>query len=251
MSEIDQVVLQRILSFFNQVRKPVQITERILDDPGYGEPTRQGRGVSLPLAERTLAARDALSDRAFDTLEQIGAVKGVGPDTLHDIVYSFSFDTPLCAFCRQESGTPYPEARQIIQEEFELDRMTVDISSLEVQYQSTVLDNAVEFGDALRAAITSFMNDDDDCESPLMLLQDNLGFEKEEAKKELVTYMNRPSTRIALVAFAGGSAYPPEGGESIEDNWVFFLMINTLSDHLYWAIVDRSGEQPVYHYGFN
>lgn len=239
MSRINQDVLQRILSFFNQVSEPAQIADRIRDNPGYGKPSSRAYGIRPSLGERILEARDSLPGGKFDSFEQIKAVKGVGQDTCQDIFYSFGF------------APPYPEAERIIRREFGLDRMTIDISSLEVQYQSTVLDNVVGFGDALRAAITSFLNDTDDYESPLMLLKENQGLEGEDAQKELVGHMNRLSTRIALVAFAGGSAYPPEHGESIEENWAFFLKMESFSDHLYWAIIDRSGKQPAYHYGLN
>ena len=45
--------------------------------------------------------------------------------------------------------------------------------------------------------------------------------------------------------------YPPENGESVNDNWVFMLQLPTLSDHLFWAIVDRNGVKETYNYGFN
>jgi hypothetical protein len=48
-----------------------------------------------------------------------------------------------------------------------------------------------------------------------------------------------------------GQSYPPEQGENAQDNWVFVLHIPSLSDHIYWAIVDRQGKVAPYLYGFN
>ncbi len=48
-----------------------------------------------------------------------------------------------------------------------------------------------------------------------------------------------------------GQDYPPEQGESFKDNWIFVLHIPSLSDHLYWVIVDRNGRSAPYLYGFN
>ena len=51
------------------------------------------------------------------------------------------------------------------------------------------------------------------------------------------------------------NVYPAEYQESIEDNWVFFLSMPELSDHLYWAVVQRfrssEGGVIVSNYGFN
>ena len=43
----------------------------------------------------------------------------------------------------------------------------------------------------------------------------------------------------------------PEDGERVEENWIFVLSLPDLSDHIYWAIVDREGKLPAYNYGFN
>jgi hypothetical protein len=59
------------------------------------------------------------------------------------------------------------------------------------------------------------------------------------------------SLALHLGGIIKGQDYPPEQGESTEDNWIFVLHIPTLSDHLYWVIVDRRGSQAPYLYGFN
>ncbi len=62
---------------------------------------------------------------------------------------------------------------------------------------------------------------------------------------------SRSSLALHLGDTVKGQDYPPEQGESIKDNWIFVLHIPSLSDHLYWVIVDRSGRKAPYLYGFN
>lgn len=116
--------------------------------------------------------------------------------------------------------------------------------------------NAVSFEDALGAAIDSFLNDGQDPESPLMIVED---VDEEPCISDNLTervrcWMNRSSSVLAIVYRDGqvhDGVYPPEVGESIAENWVFFLKMSDLSDHLIWAIVDRSGQRSTYNYGFN
>ncbi|MEC9466729.1 MAG: hypothetical protein VX834_13145 [Myxococcota bacterium] len=110
--------------------------------------------------------------------------------------------------------------------------------------------NKVSFEKALADALTSFLTDDDDIESPLSLMSDGYDYPGEQ----LIEFFNDGSTKLQLVNSdmmdAEGGAYPAEHGESIADHWVFALSIPQYSDHLYWAIVPRDGE-PAYNYGFN
>ncbi|MBO6936812.1 MAG: helix-hairpin-helix domain-containing protein [Deltaproteobacteria bacterium] len=75
-----------VLDFFNEVTEPERIVERIQDDPNR-HPERDGYGVRLDVARRILERREQLG--RFESIEQLDEIKGVGPDTLHDILYSF------------------------------------------------------------------------------------------------------------------------------------------------------------------
>ncbi|MBP9707995.1 MAG: hypothetical protein KBD78_10140 [Oligoflexales bacterium] len=48
-----------------------------------------------------------------------------------------------------------------------------------------------------------------------------------------------------------GDSFLPHDGESIKANWVFRLAIPSLSDHIYWSVVDPQGQKQTYTYGFN
>jgi len=142
-------------------------------------------------------------------------------------------------------------ARQIVSEEFGLVNMTVEILVSEVRYQSVIFENKVSFEEALRAAMRSFMEDGSDLESPLGLIKnDFFDTSEKESKAILFDNLNRPSTFLSLVAAETDIGYP-ERRESIQEDWLFCLRIESLSDHLQWAIVDRSGKRPTYNYGFN
>ena len=69
-------------------------------------------------------------------------------------------------------------------------------------------------------------------------------------KKLLMSLLKKDDTIFWLFGKNNPATYPPEQKESLEKNWIFFLKIKVLSDHLFWVIVDRtSGES--YVYGFN
>ena len=145
----------------------------------------------------------------------------------------------------------YPSAQQIVSEELGLINMTVEILPTEVRYQSSTFENQVSFEEALRAALRSFMEDGTDLESPLGLIKDDFFDTSEEDSKEILfDYLSRSSTFLRLVSPDTKVGYP-ERGESIQENWVFQLRMESYSDHLHWAIVDRSGKRPTYNYGFN
>ena len=80
------------LGFFNSVEKPEQIVNHIEDDPDRDafrddEPPL-AYGVRSSLAQHILDRREELGGQ-FQSLDDIYAIKGVGPDTFHDILYTF------------------------------------------------------------------------------------------------------------------------------------------------------------------
>ena len=146
----------------------------------------------------------------------------------------------------------------LLVDELGLSELTNAIDLSEVEAQAEAFPGSVGFMSALEQAMTSFLSDDDDLESPLGVASfvaevtwepDNPeGQTFEEATLAvLIDHLNRSSASISLVPIGQTAEY----GESVTDNWVFFLTIDELSDHLYWAIVDRQGVSATYNYGFN
>jgi hypothetical protein len=113
---------------------------------------------------------------------------------------------------------------------------------------------------AARSAILSFLNDPLDEESPLALAIE-AAFEQsglpvssqvpaavmDDARAILIAELASARTTIRLVA-AGEEA---EHGEISGPNWIFRMTAKGLSDHVFWAVVDRTGHIHVYNYGFN
>ena len=148
-----------------------------------------------------------------------------------------------------ESNSIYEPAEEIIRNEFGFELMKINISTMEVQYQTSSCENEVDFEEALRSAMNGFIFNGDDVESPKALIMNDFYVNENEAEDMVVTFLNDTDSYIELVPFT--DEYPAEHGELLQENWIFYLNIPDLSDHLYWAIVDRSGELPVYVYGFN
>lgn len=144
-------------------------------------------------------------------------------------------------------------------DELGLSHMRVDIPEAEVRLQEAEFPSAVGFEQALRQALRSFLEDGAHVESPREIIRDaDLAPDvPTEIGAAVHDFMDRPTTSLALVHSGPfdrdnpGSPYPPEHGEPVAENWAFLLRIDELSDHLHWAIVDRSGDRAPYNYGFN
>lgn len=79
-------IQNRIVGFFNHARSIDMILNgQIQDDPSDGAGSTIGRTI----AARILRVRNARPNRRFTDFEQIDAIRGVGPNTVQDLVYSF------------------------------------------------------------------------------------------------------------------------------------------------------------------
>jgi len=108
----------------------------------------------------------------------------------------------------------------------------------EAQKQEKLFPGTIGAEKAVTLAIESFLTDSSHVESPLALAS---------SKEDLFTYLNQPTSEIQFV-YVGEE---PEHGESVNDNWIIELRIRSLSDHIFWSVVDRQGKKPTYNYGFN
>ena len=145
-----------------------------------------------------------------------------------------------------------------IRETFRLDKMRIVIDDEEACAQ--MAGTVVDFKTAAVAAVKSFLRDGSHIESPEALAL-MLTFERQNlpwtdpapshvrraARISLHSHVDRESSVLRLLS----RDEQPEGGESVSENWIFALKIPSLSDHLHWAVVDRSGVKAVYNYGFN
>lgn len=89
MDTYDTNLSERILGSFNQVFDSDEIFRRIYDNPNYGASSREAYGISPDIAQKIPAARNALPDRKFVSLQEINDIRGVSSDTFHDILCSF------------------------------------------------------------------------------------------------------------------------------------------------------------------
>ena len=160
--------------------------------------------------------------------------------------------------CEPPTLTLAEQIQALLVDDLGFDQLTISLDITEIEAQAAAYPGPTDFMTALDLAMTSFLTDDDDIESPLGIAsfvaeatwtEDNPeGQTFEEATRAaLIDHLNRPTASISLVPI-GQTA---EHGEPVDANWVFFLTIDELSDHLYWAIVDRQGVVATYNYGFN
>jgi len=130
--------------------------------------------------------------------------------------------------------------------------------------QTNIPDNKMGFEEALSDALNCFLTYTENAETPLNLVKEvstadvHAADYLQQLEVQLQRYFN--TGRIGLMpAYDVTNADSwenlpynvPENRESVDENWIFVLSLPDLSDHIYWAIVDRTGEKPAYCYGFN
>jgi hypothetical protein len=87
---ITDALIQRVLTFFNNANNPQVLVDRIQDDPSFLRAGGATYGMNFQQAAAVLRYRNRLPGKRFTSMEQLDAVYGIGPDTLHDILYSFA-----------------------------------------------------------------------------------------------------------------------------------------------------------------
>ncbi|MEA5580150.1 lamin tail domain-containing protein [Nodularia harveyana UHCC-0300] len=117
------------------------------------------------------------------------------------------------------------------------------------------LGGKVTFTEAVSLAIQSFLEDDNEIESPLGLIMNDPGsfdltgdVTKAMATEKVRSYLNEGGV---LTLYPTAELSTAENGETVEENWIFELSLPAMGDTIFWAIVPRSGEEKVYNYGFS
>ncbi len=110
------------------------------------------------------------------------------------------------------------------------------------------------FLEALEAAICSFIEDGEDDQSPRGLIEaDPSAYDlsdepdSEELQNAVKDFMNAGDSQLSLIT--PESPIQPDGGEDPRKFWVFLLEMPSLSEHRWWAIVDKNGHNETYNYG--
>ncbi|MCX6127503.1 MAG: hypothetical protein NTX25_00375 [Proteobacteria bacterium] len=153
-------------------------------------------------------------------------------------------------------------AQSILRENFGLPQIKFSVES---GYLKQVLDNErplLSLSQATQGAMSVVFSEHADVESPLNIalstrngigqgLSSHSMTRVESARQLLKQNLNQSTSQLSLYTGTEESGFPPENGEDIRQNWVFILQIPSLSDHIFWVIVDKSGLKQPYVYGFN
>lgn len=129
----------------------------------------------------------------------------------------------------------------------------LEVSDLTVEVND-ILEDEAGFLEALEKAITSLIEDGEDPESPLGLIQTDPSAydlseepELDEMQNAVRDFMNAGDAKLTLIT--PDSPLKPDGGENLNKFWVFLLEMPTLSEHRWWAVVEKSGRKETYNYG--
>lgn len=154
----------------------------------------------------------------------------------------------------QDASPPVPEtlAERIenILTERGLNEIRTRLPIAEINDQSNLYPGSVNFEVALTSALDSFLNDGRDLESPRSLAQEVAGGPclMADLTERVRCFLNRDTAYLELY---GREGFAPENREPLEENWIFILRAESLSDHIQWAIIHRNGDRETYNYGFN
>jgi hypothetical protein len=132
---------------------------------------------------------------------------------------------------------------EVIVEHFNLPFMNITIEQREAELQE--VNAKVKFKEALGLALKSLLNDNDDLESPLVIIRDRAL--TSNLKRELHNHMNKRTTTFRLLKRTEEAA----SGEIAGRYWIFEMYIEDLSDHFYYVIIDKNGFEKTYNYGYN
>ncbi len=147
-----------------------------------------------------------------------------------------------------------------LRENFGLKETQIKISANVVCQMKHRFPLPVDVVSATVAAMTSFISDAKDIESPLalatLLAFEELGIRETQpipvdvrirADEILKFHLNSPLTTFSIEPLDAVA----EHGEVSGPLWIFKMTAKSFSDHIFWAIVDRRGVAPTYNYGFN
>ena len=184
---------------------------------------------------------DAMIQIDAEIMNDVGTVMdaGISTDALVETTDVFVPEPP----------TREGQIAQII-EDFGLDDMRIRFPESDIEFQESTHIGTVDFTLALTQAINSFLTDGTDVESPRSLAADVREGPclDDDLTERVRCFLNRDT---AILELYGSEGFAPENREPIAENWIFVLRAESLSDHIQWAIIDRTGAQAPYNYGFN
>jgi hypothetical protein len=128
----------------------------------------------------------------------------------------------------------------------------LEVSDLGLEFPAT-LESDDGFLGALEAALVSFVEDDEDSQSPLAIISDDPAAydlldepETDDLQLAVKDFMNAGDSTLILVSST--SPVKPDDGEDCSKFWVFLLQMPTLGSHRWWAVVDKTSYS-AYNYG--
>jgi hypothetical protein len=149
------------------------------------------------------------------------------------------------------AGVNYSGAEELLIMEFGITEISLDVPEPEVIRQDRFYNNAFCFEQALRLALNSVIWDYSDPTSPLArqlsamgVLEKPTKYDIKKAGNKILALLNNPTSYISLVR--PYKFNQPLNGETVEQNWIFFLHLGGRS---YWSVIDRSGASSAYVYG--
>lgn len=168
------------------------------------------------------------------------------------VISTISFSS-FAASDGQESPEATPKwISYYLKQTFQISGFQIDMPRKEIDQQDLQFNSKVPFVDALTKATSCFLTSfpKKSYETPLEVAYYSLNIDDiEAAYKFLVSKIEKPTTSL-MISKIHDEDLKPAGDESLSSSWIFSLSIESLSDHIYWAVVDRETGS-TYCYGYN
>lgn len=239
-------------------RRLLEAAEAAINGPGDGRISRQD------------------AQQLMDFLLDGGKITEVERRTIEYILTQFRWTEParswfLQTYPQQQAGVAQSLdsiLQQVVRETMDLSQLSLLIHEVDVEEQSTQLRGNISFAAALEATLKALLVEEHQGVNPRYLLRETFGeelaaiaseAERAEALTEKVrSFLNEGELQLlpnvdfeAEEEAEDWDFNPPADGECVAENWIFTLYLPSLSDHIYWVVVDRSGERAAYVYGLN
>lgn len=237
----------------------IRLDRQLLD---LADRFRQGRGEDrISFEEASALFRCAQDGRRITLVER---------RTLQFLLEEYPLTAKAATWLREaleELDATEPAAAAIIDQEFGLAGLSLDADAAEIEKQNAI-SPVVSFPQALREALQSYLTDAAHPESPQNMVrmahaelaedQFDTAEALQKAVRLKVTEYLKNGGRLFLIPLDYEQLppddllfNPPEDREPSRENWIFSLSLPALSDHIYWAVVDRTAQRETYNYGFN
>lgn len=202
------------------------------------------------------------AERIYQTILRDGSLSACERRTLDYLLQNYPWTTHGKNWMLNEiEAIPVSStelAEHIMEVEYGLHHLKFDFDETYLADQNELVNNSVQFGEALRRALQCYLRDGSNPTAVVRFLAAlyDIPLTQDEFRALLDSVLKEHFKHATLTLIPqlntsqnqSNYFYPPEG-ELVRRNWVFGLTFHDIPNYYFWAIVDRENQNPTYNYG--